>query len=59
MTISESSVWLMGVYEGQACIEFLLRRGRHGVEAFDRDSHSLGVFPDQQAAAAAITAPSS
>jgi len=50
---------LLTVYSGRVCIGFLLRRVRHGVEAFDRDSHSLGVFPDQQtAAAAAITAPS-
>jgi hypothetical protein len=49
---------LQTVYSGQVCIGFLLRRGRHGVEAFDHDSISLGIYPDQQAAAAAITAPS-
>jgi hypothetical protein len=40
----ESSAWMMSVHDGQACIGFLLQRGRHGVEAFDRDSRSLGAF---------------
>jgi hypothetical protein len=49
---SESTAWLLSLYSGQKCVGFLLRRGKAGVEAFDRDSRSLGVFPDQQAAAA-------
>jgi hypothetical protein len=32
----------------------LVKRGREGVEAFDRDERSLGIFADPIAAAAAI-----
>jgi hypothetical protein len=33
----------------------LLPRGKQGVEAFDADERSLGIFPDQKTAAAAIS----
>jgi hypothetical protein len=32
----------------------MLSRGKTGVEAFDRDDKSFGLFPDQRAAADAI-----
>jgi len=44
------------VYDGQRCIGHLLSRGRLGVEAFDADDRSLGIFPTTQEAAAAIPA---
>jgi len=37
-----------------ACDGFLLNRGARGVEAFDKDENSLGVFPDAPGAAAAV-----
>jgi hypothetical protein len=42
---------LVYVYDGQRCLGHLLSRGKTGVEAFDQ---SLGLFPDQHAAANAI-----
>jgi hypothetical protein len=33
-----------------------LLRGKAGVEAFDADDRSLGVFPDMKTAAAAVSA---
>jgi hypothetical protein len=44
------------VYDGQACIGFMLRHGCHGVEAFDAGENSLGVYRNQEAAAFAIYA---
>ncbi len=45
----------LAVYDGRVCIGFLLPRGKQGIEAFDSDTKSLGVFPNQQTAADAIT----
>ena len=42
------------VYDGQRCLGHMLSRGKTGVEAFDRDDKSFGLFPDQRAAADAI-----
>jgi hypothetical protein len=47
---------MFAVYDGRTCIGHLLLRGRHGVEAFDVDDHSLGVYPDTKAAVAAVSA---
>jgi hypothetical protein len=43
------------IYGGQRYIGHLLLLGRDGVEAFDRDDRSLGLYPDQKAAADAIS----
>jgi hypothetical protein len=42
------------VYSGQVCIGFVLNRGAAGFEAFNADEKSLGLFPTQREAAAAI-----
>jgi hypothetical protein len=42
------------VVHNQICVGFLIARGPAGVESFDRDEHSLGVFTDETAAVAAI-----
>jgi hypothetical protein len=42
------------VYSGQVCIGFILARGPAGFEAFSADEKSLGLFPTQRDAAAAI-----
>jgi hypothetical protein len=47
---------LLTVYAGPTCIGFLLSRGKAGVEAFDADNNSLGVFSDQKSAADAVSA---
>jgi hypothetical protein len=45
---------LVSVYAGQVCLGFVLARGEAGFEAFDADEKSLGLFPTQREAAAAI-----
>jgi hypothetical protein len=45
----------LSVYDGQTCIGFLLTRGPAGIEAFDADDKSLGIFPNQKSAADAIS----
>jgi hypothetical protein len=47
---------LISVYDGRECVGFILARGRTGFEAFDRNERSAGLFPTQQAAAAALEA---
>jgi hypothetical protein len=49
-----SAPTLAYVYDGQRCLGHMLSRGRSGVEAFDQSDKSLGLFPDQRAAADAI-----
>jgi hypothetical protein len=45
---------MLSVYDGRECIGHLMLRGRSGVEAFDSNGHSLGLFPDQQSAAVTV-----
>jgi hypothetical protein len=45
----------LAVYSGQVCLGHILPRGRSGVEAFDADDRSLGIFPDQKSAADAVS----
>jgi hypothetical protein len=44
----------LSVYAGQTCLGHLLPRGRLGIEAYNRDDVSLGLFPNQKAAADAV-----
>jgi hypothetical protein len=46
----------LAVCDGQNCIGHIMSRGKASVEAFDIDTRSLGVFPNQQAAADALAA---
>ena len=46
----------LAVYAGRECAGFLLPRGKTGVEAFDANNKSIGIFPDQKSAADAICA---
>jgi hypothetical protein len=45
---------IAAVYAGQVCLGFVLNRGAAGFEAFSADEKSLGLFPTQREAAAAI-----
>lgn len=47
-------VGLQSVYDGRLCIGFLLSRGKLGIEAFNADDTSLGLFPDQASAVNAV-----
>jgi hypothetical protein len=50
-----TQVDFLAVYSGQRCLGFLLPRGNVGIEAFDADDKSLGLFPNQKAAADALS----
>jgi hypothetical protein len=49
-----SPISSLAVFDGRRCCGFLLPRGKQGVEAFNADDHSIGVFPDLKAAANAV-----
>jgi hypothetical protein len=49
-----SDALIASVYAGQVCLGFILARGSAGFEAFSADEKSLGLFPTQREAAAAI-----
>jgi hypothetical protein len=42
------------VYDGARCLGFILKRGKLGFEAIDREETSLGIFQTQAAAANAV-----
>jgi hypothetical protein len=42
------------LYDGQRCLGFILNRGKTGYEAYDTDDRSIGLFPSQRDAAAAL-----
>jgi hypothetical protein len=44
------------IYDGRACLGFVLSRGRAGFEAFDREERSLGLYPAAPAAGNAVCA---
>ena len=46
----------LAVFDGRECIGHLLPRGKAGIEAYDRDDVSLGLFPNQKTAADAVSA---
>jgi hypothetical protein len=45
----------LAVFDGQRCLGHLLSRGKLGVEAYDASDSSLGIFPNQKAAADAVS----
>jgi hypothetical protein len=45
---------MVSVYDGRACIGFVLERGHAGFEAFTADERSVGLFPTRRAAAVAV-----
>ena len=45
---------LVPIMNGDACAGFLINLGPRGVEAFDKDEKSLGVFPDAPSAATTV-----
>jgi hypothetical protein len=47
---------LQAVYDGRQCISHLLSRGKLGVEAFDANEPSLGIFSTTREGADAISA---
>jgi hypothetical protein len=53
MTTAPATPLTSVMHDGR-CIGFILCRGRQGVEAYDRDQRSVGVFADEHAAVTAI-----
>jgi hypothetical protein len=53
---ARSATTPISVYDGRACLGFILARGRAGFEAFDREERSLGLYPAAPAAANAVSA---
>jgi hypothetical protein len=45
----------LAVFDGRECIGHLLPRGESGIEAYDRDDRSLGIFPNPKTAADAVS----
>jgi hypothetical protein len=56
MTKPLPTTGLLSVYAGQQCIGHLIRRGKAGVEAFDVEDRSLGIFSSQHEAIKAVAA---
>jgi hypothetical protein len=56
MTARSATTPTVSVYDGRACLGFILARGRAGFEAFDREERSLGLYPAAPAAANAVSA---
>jgi hypothetical protein len=52
--VNPTSTPLVPIISARRCIGFLLRRGREGVEAYDANERSLGIFLDPIEAAAAV-----
>ena len=52
--MKESGRPMLVVYDGRECRGFLLNRGKTGFEAFDAAERSIGTFPTQDEAAAAL-----
>jgi hypothetical protein len=50
-----NSLACLSVFDGQKCLGFLLPRGRQGVEAYDVNNVSLGIYRDQKSAADAVS----
>jgi hypothetical protein len=46
---------MLSVYSRTTCIGFILRRGKLGYEAFTANERSLGLFKNQNDAAAAVS----
>jgi hypothetical protein len=45
---------MQAIYVGQQCLGFIYSHGRLGIEAFDSDTRSLGLYADRKAAADAV-----
>jgi hypothetical protein len=43
------------VYDGQTCIGHFISRGRQGIEAFDAEERSLGLFATRREAFRAVS----
>ena len=49
-----TDIRMLSVYVGRSCVGWIFARGKLGFEAFDADQKSLGTYPTQREAAAAL-----
>jgi hypothetical protein len=49
---------VLAVYSGQQCIGHVIRRGRAGIEAFDIEGQSVGLFTTMHDAMTAVSSKS-
>jgi hypothetical protein len=56
MTTAPATPLISVMHDGR-CLGFLLRRGQQGVEAFTRETQSLGCFPTEHEAIGALLNP--
>jgi hypothetical protein len=56
MTTPKPSLPWASVFHGATCVGHVVSRGTLGVEAFDVDDKSLGLFPTQEQAVNAVDA---
>src|SRR5262249_41329383 len=52
--VPAAALRLVPVMDNDVCVGSLINLGWFGIEAFDRDEKSLGVFPDMLGAATAV-----
>jgi hypothetical protein len=53
-TATTSGPVMKPVIYADRCLGFILNRGRSGFETFNIDDRSLGIFPDERRAVAAL-----
>ena len=56
MTAAPATPLISVMHDGR-CLGFLLRRGRQGIEAFTRETESIGCFPTEHEAVSALLNP--
>jgi hypothetical protein len=57
MSVAAPATPLISIMHDGRCIGFMLRRGRQGVAIFTREAQSLGCFPTEHEAIAALFDP--
>jgi hypothetical protein len=55
MTKPQPSTGWLSVYDGRRYFGAIIARSKTGHEAFDAEGTSLGLYPNQKAAAAAVS----
>jgi hypothetical protein len=56
MTKPTPRAGMLSVYSGRTYLGAIISRGKSGLEAYDAEGVSLGLYPDQKAAIAAVRA---
>ena len=54
MSGAPTTTAMLSIYSSRQCVGWIIARGKLGFELFDADQKSLGIYPTQHAAAAAL-----